>query len=103
WERGVRFFDTAPLYGYGESERRLGRALGGRPRDELVLATKVGRLLRADAPADPNQEHWRGTPPLSAVFDFSRDGILRSFEESLARLGLDRVDIVHIHDPDDHM
>lgn len=86
WELGVRFFDTAPLYGHGESERRLGRALADKPRDEFVLATKVGRLLRPEP-----------------VFDFSFDGVLRSFEESLERLGLDRVDIVHIHDPDDHL
>jgi aryl-alcohol dehydrogenase-like predicted oxidoreductase len=86
WELGVRFFDTAPLYGHGESERRLGRALADKPRDEFVLATKVGRLLRPEP-----------------VFNFSFDGVLRSFEESLERLGLDRVDIVHIHDPDDHL
>ena len=102
WERGIRFFDTAPLYGLGLSERRLGRFLADKPRDEFVLATKVGRLLRADAPPDPRESHWAGTPALNPVFDFSYDGVLRSLEESLERLGLDRVDIVHIHDPDDH-
>lgn len=103
WERGVRFFDTAPLYGFGRSEQFLGRVLAGRPRGEYVLATKVGRLLRADAPPDPGQPFWRGVPALNPVFDFSRDGVLRSLEESLGRLGIDRVDVVHVHDPDDHL
>ncbi len=102
WERGIRFFDTAPLYGLGLSEQRLGRFLADKPRDDYVLATKVGRLLREDAPPDPDQSHWAGTPPLNPVWDFSADGVLRSVDESLERLGLDRIDIVHIHDPDDH-
>src|SRR4029077_11682629 len=72
-----------------------------KPRDEFTLATKVGRLLRADVPPEPGQA-FRGTPPVNPTFDFSYDGVMRSFEESLERLGLDRVDIVHIHDPDDH-
>jgi aryl-alcohol dehydrogenase-like predicted oxidoreductase len=103
WDRGIRFFDTAPLYGHGLAERRLGQALARRPRDEFVLSTKVGRLLRADAPPAPDDAQWRDAPPLHPVFDFSHDGALRSFEESLERLGLDRVDIVLIHDPDDHL
>jgi D-threo-aldose 1-dehydrogenase len=102
WERGIRFFDTAPLYGLGLSEQRLGRFLADKPRDDYVLATKVGRLLRDDAPPDPGQSHWAGTSPLNPVWDFSPDGVLRSVDESLERLGLDRIDIVHIHDPDDH-
>jgi D-threo-aldose 1-dehydrogenase len=102
WERGIRFFDTAPLYGLGLSEQRLGRFLAGKPRDEFVLATKVGRLLRADAPPDPAQSHWQGVPPVNPVWDFSYDGALQSVDESLSRLGLDRIDVVHIHDPDDH-
>ena len=108
WDLGVRLYDSAPLYGHGESERRLGHVLDARARDDYVLATKVGRLLRAGAPPDPSQVapdgsyNWRGVPDLNAVFDFSRDGTLRSIEESLERLGLDRVDIVHVHDPDDH-
>src|SRR5262245_29466117 len=85
WELGVRYYDTAPLYGSGLSERRVGAALRERPRDEFVLSTKVGRLLRPEP-----------------VFDFSYDAALRSLEESLERLGLDRVDIALIHDPDDH-
>jgi D-threo-aldose 1-dehydrogenase len=103
WEAGIRFFDTAPLYGHGLSERRLGTALSERPRDELVLATKVGRLLRASAPPEESQAaFWPEVPPLNPVFDFSSDGVLRSLEESLARLGLDRVEVLHIHDPDEH-
>jgi D-threo-aldose 1-dehydrogenase len=100
WDAGIRFFDTAPLYGSGLAEQRLGAVLRDKPRDEFVLATKVGRLLRADAPPEPGQA-FVGVPPLNPVFDFSYDGVMRSFDESLDRLGLDRVDILHIHDPDD--
>lgn len=85
-ERGIRFIDTAPFYGAGRSERLLGMALRGVPRDSYVLATKVGRLVRDGG---------------KVVFDWTRDGILRSVEESLKRLQLDRVDILHIHDPDE--
>jgi D-threo-aldose 1-dehydrogenase len=102
WERGIRFFDTAPLYGHGLSERRVGRALAGRPRDEFVLSTKIGRLLREGAPADPGQSFWKGAAAANPVFDFSGEGAVRSLEESLERLGLGRIDIVLIHDPDDH-
>jgi D-threo-aldose 1-dehydrogenase len=91
WELGIRFFDTAPYYGEGRAERLLGEALRVYPRDEAVFATKVGRLIRPDAAGEPQ-----------AVFDFSSDATLRSLEESLERLGLDRVDVLHIHDPDDH-
>ena len=104
WGAGVRFFDTAPLYGNGLSESRVGAALRSRPRDEYVLASKVGRLLRApggrESPtifAEP-----AGAPPLEPVFDYSRDGVMRSIAESLERLGTDRLDVVHVHDPDDH-
>jgi D-threo-aldose 1-dehydrogenase len=96
WELGIRYFDTAPLYGAGLAERRLGGALSGRPRNELVVSTKVGRLLR------PGRSGWAGAPDLVDYFDFSHDAALRSLEESLGRLGLDRVDIVFVHDPDDH-
>jgi len=109
YEMGIRYFDVAPMYGYGNSERRLGRALVERPRDSFVLSTKVGRLLRADAPPDPGQAfdgkndyYYKGVPPVNPMFDFSRDAILRSVEESLERLGLDRIDILYLHDPDDH-
>jgi D-threo-aldose 1-dehydrogenase len=97
---GLRFFDTAPLYGHGLSESRLGRVLASRPRDDFVLATKVGRLLRDVRIAEDTL--YRGTPPVNPIFDFSYDGVLRSVEESLERLGLDRIDVLHIHDPDDH-
>jgi D-threo-aldose 1-dehydrogenase len=114
WDLGIRYFDTAPLYGYGNAERRLGAALAGRPRDDYVISTKVGRLLVAagevppgadiDRQADGEREdaYYTGTPPVRVVFDYSGDGIRRSVEESLARLRLDRVDILYIHDPDDH-
>ena len=85
YEGGVRFFDTSPLYGTGEAERRLGGALRGIPRDEVIIQTKVGRIVRPDR---------------SIYFDYSRDGVMRSIEESLERLGMDRVDILLVHDPD---
>jgi D-threo-aldose 1-dehydrogenase len=101
WEAGVRLFDTAPLYGHGLAELRVGQILRQMPRDEFTLATKVGRLLRAGAPPEPGQV-FRGVPPVNPVFDFTYDGVMRSVEESLERLGLSRIDILHIHDPDNH-
>ena len=101
WRAGIRFFDTAPLYGNGCSERRLGEALAKYQRTDFVLASKVGKLLRpihGEAPATV----YAGETSLMPVPDFSHDGVLRSIEESLVRLGLDRLDIVHVHDPDDH-
>ena len=104
---GLGFFDTAPLYGSGVSETRLGAVLSarvrgdGNGRDAFVLATKMGRLLVPDPARD--QDVWSDDlPPVGPVFDYSYDGTLRSLEESLVRLGLDRVDILHIHDPDNH-
>jgi D-threo-aldose 1-dehydrogenase len=99
WERGVRYFDTAPVYGAGLSERRVGAALRGRPRDEFVLSTKIGRLLVPGTP-DPS---FSGTPALAPKVDFSADGIRRSLEESLERLQLERIDVALIHDPEDHI
>jgi D-threo-aldose 1-dehydrogenase len=96
WELGVRTFDTAPYYGSGLAEQRLGAALCDRPRNDFVVSTKVGRLLR------PGPSAWHGAPALEAYFDFSYDAALRSLEESLGRLGLDRVDVALVHDPDDH-
>ncbi|MCW3816005.1 aldo/keto reductase [Micromonospora sp. DR5-3] len=100
WELGIRYFDTAPLYGGGLSERRAGAVLSGKPREEFTLSTKVGRLL-VPGGAD-TQEFWAEPSDLTPVFDFSYDGVLRSHAESLHRLGLDRIDIAHIHDPDEH-
>jgi D-threo-aldose 1-dehydrogenase len=91
WELGLRYFDTAPYYGSGLAERRLGAVLARKPRDAFAVSTKVGRLLHADASG------WQG-----AYFDFSYDAALRSLEQSLGRLGLDRIDVALVHDPDDH-
>ncbi|GLK72262.1 aldo/keto reductase [Ancylobacter dichloromethanicus] len=102
WDLGLRFFDTAPQYGNGLAERRLGAFLAGQPRDSYVLCTKVGRLLRRPAQAVGEDAYYKGTPPERPVFDFSYDGVMRSFEESLERLGTGRIDVLHIHDPDDH-
>ena len=101
WRLGVRTFDTAPHYGAGVAERRIGAALRERPRSELVLCTKVGRLLVE--PAAPTQSMFVEDSGLERRFDFSAGGVRRSLEDSLARLGLDRVDVVHVHDPDDHL
>lgn len=94
WDDGIRYFDTAPMYGGGRSERWMGRALAAYPRDDYVLSSKVGRLVRGDDdPPGPGEDPlWR--------FDFSADGIRRSVEESLARLGVDRLDVAFVHDPD---
>lgn len=103
WEQGIRYFDTAPHYGLGLSERRLGAALAGRPRDEYVLSTKVGRLLEPMSPPGDHDDGGFDVPAThKRVWDFSRDGIIRSLEESLERLGVDAIDIVYLHDPDEH-
>ncbi len=93
WQEGIRTFDTAPMYGNGLSELRLGRTLAGVPRDDYVLSTKVGRLVD-DVTADGYGRGWH--------FDFTRDGILRSVEASMQRLGIDRFDTLFIHDADDN-
>jgi D-threo-aldose 1-dehydrogenase len=103
WDAGIRAFDTAPHYGVGLSERRIGDFLAGRRRAEFVVSTKVGRrLVPATGPVD-GAEQFYGTPALSRVRDYSADGALRSLEDSLRRLRLDRADIALIHDPDDHL
>lgn len=103
WDRGIRYFDTAPHYGLGLSERRLGEFLRTKPRDQFILSTKVGRLLR------PNPEgvgtldmaHDFAVPAdLKRVSDLSASGILESVEESLERMGLDRFDVLFLHDPE---
>lgn len=101
WEGGVRYFDTAPLYGLGLSETRLNRFLRGKPRDEYVLSTKVGRLLKASAPDRRDGfGKWFDVPARNEVYDYTYDGVMRSLEFSLERLGVDRVDILFVHDID---
>ena len=103
WEAGIRYFDTAPHYGLGLSERRLGAALRDRPREEYVVSSKVGRLLVPnDQPRGVDDEGFVVRDDLRRQWDFSRDGVLRSLEDTLERTGLDRLDIVYLHDPDDH-
>lgn len=101
WEGGVRYYDTAPWYGLGQGEIRTGRALYRKPRDSYILTTKVGRRLfaprnRAAFKGGP----WRGGLSFDWVHDYTRDGILRSYEDSLQRLGINKVDLLHIHDLD---
>ncbi|MDP9825684.1 aldo/keto reductase [Kineosporia succinea] len=104
WKAGVRYFDTAPHYGLGLSERRTGEALRDRPRSEFVLQTKVGRLLApSDRGAERDLDFGFDVPKNhERVWDFSASGVRRSIEESLQRLGLDRIDVALVHDPDDH-
>jgi D-threo-aldose 1-dehydrogenase len=106
--KGIRYIDTAPLYGHGLAEERVGRAIATTPREELVVSTKVGRLLREGAPRDDSQYHdgipfYKDVPAAGPVWDFSYDGVRRSVEESLQRTGIDRFDVLHMHDPDDHL
>ena len=98
WDAGVRYVDTAPFYGVGQAERAVGDALRDKPRDEWVLSSEVGRLLRprtgGDAPADGR----RRPLPFDPIYDYSYDGIMRSHEDSLQRLGLARIDVLYVHD-----
>jgi D-threo-aldose 1-dehydrogenase len=97
----VTSLEALSSYGLGLSERRLGRALRGRPRDSYVLSTKAGRLLAPLGPGETvSPEGFATSARLKRVWDFSRDGILRSMQQSLERLGLDRIDILYLHDPD---
>lgn len=101
WAGGVRYYDTAPLYGLGLSETRLNRFLRGKPRDEYVLSTKIGRLLRACPPGERDGfGKWFDVPARKEVYDYGYDGVMRSLEFSLERLGVDRVDILYAHDLD---
>jgi D-threo-aldose 1-dehydrogenase len=105
WSLGIRYFDTAPHYGLGLSERRLGVALAGRPRDEYVLSTKVGRLLEEN-PAYAGERDTEGFDVPATIVrrrDYSRDGVLRSLESSLERLDSDRIDIAFVHDCEDYV
>jgi len=98
WDVGVRYFDTAPFYGYTLSERRLGAALKEHPRGEFVVSTKAGRLLQPDASVRPGDDGWAAPLPFRPYYDYSYGGILLSFEESLKRLGVERIDILYVHD-----
>jgi D-threo-aldose 1-dehydrogenase len=102
WKLGVRFFDSAPQYGNGMAEQRLGAFLKTKSRGEYVLCTKVGRLLRLPENPQGEDAYYKGTPPERPVFDFSYDGVMTSVAESLMRLGADHIDVLHIHDPDNH-
>lgn len=98
WDAGIRYFDTAPFYGHGLSERRMGDCLRPLPRESYVLSTKVGRLLRPGPSEQTPPNRAPAQLPFGIRLDYSRDGVLRSVEDSLQRLGLDRIDIVYIHD-----
>ena len=98
WRNGIRYFDTAPFYGHGLSERRLGEAFAAWPRHEFSVSTKVGRVIEADAGKAAKLNDGFAVSGSRAVFDYSRDGVRRSFEASLRRLRLDRVDILLLHD-----
>lgn len=101
WEGGVRSYDTAPLYGFGLAETRLNRFLRTKPRDDYTLTTKVGRLLRAAPPGEGDGiGKWFETPSRREVYDYSHDGVMRSLEDSLERLGVERVDALLAHDLD---
>jgi D-threo-aldose 1-dehydrogenase len=120
WDAGVRYYDSAPLYGYGLGEERVGRLLAAADPSAWALSTKVGRLLypmdviaadpslepdrpTVDIPGfDPSEGYFRGTDDRRPVFDYSYDGVMRSLEDSLERTGLPRIDILWLHDPDFH-
>ncbi|MBB3225139.1 D-threo-aldose 1-dehydrogenase [Massilia umbonata] len=98
WELGIRYFDTAPYYGFTLSEHRLGAALRERPRGDYVISTKVGRLMEPDRSVRPGECGWAAPLPFRPRFDYTYEGILRSHEDSLQRLGMDFVDILYVHD-----
>lgn len=100
WDAGVRYFDTAPMYGHGLAELRTGHALRWRSRDELIVSTKVGRLLRPARRETIDFAPWINAAPFTMHFDYGYDGTMRSIEDSLQRLALERIDIVFIHDID---
>ena len=100
WDAGVRYFDTAPMYGHGLSELRTGQSLRWKNRDELIISSKVGRLLRPARRQDIDFTPWTNAAPFKMEFDYSYDGVMRSFEDSLQRLALERIDICFIHDID---
>lgn len=93
---GITYFDTAPFYGFGLSERRVGDAIRDRPN--CIVSTKVGRLLRQGAWDNPDEHGWPAALPFHHTFDYSYDGVMRSYEDSLQRLGMDRIDLLFVHD-----
>jgi D-threo-aldose 1-dehydrogenase len=102
WDEGWRYFDTAPHYGLGLAEERLGLALRDKPRDEYILSSKVGRIIYEASDPAADDEGFDVSTTRRRRWDFSRDGVLRSIEDSLRRIGTDRLDVVFVHDPDDH-
>lgn len=98
WDAGVRYVDTAPFYGVGAAEHRVGDALRDKPRDEWILSTKVGRLLRPKTDTAPSPDGRLSPMPFKVVYDYTYDGIMRSMEDSFQRLGLARIDILNVHD-----
>jgi D-threo-aldose 1-dehydrogenase len=100
WDGGVRYFDTSPWYGRGLAEHRLGRMLYRRPRDAYVVSTKIGRVFRRPLNSEPIKDQWIGGLPFRPAYDYSYDGVMRSFEDSLQRLGLNAIDLLLIHDLD---
>lgn len=100
WDNGIRLFDTSPWYGLGLSERRMGVFLGGKPREDFTLSTKIGRVLDPDQKLGLQNDvgAWRNAPPFRYRYDYTADGVRRSVEDSLQRMGLSRIDIVYIHD-----
>lgn len=102
WDCGICYFDTSPHYGIGHSERRTGDLLRRKPRGEFTVSTKVGRLLVPQDPAGRMDESFEVPATHRRVWDFSRDGVLRSIDDSLARMGVDRIDVVFLHDAEEH-
>ncbi len=100
WDGGARYFDTSPWYGRGQSEHRLGRELYRRNRDDFVISTKIGRLLRRPLKGGPIKDQWIGGLPFETVYDYGYDGVMRSFEDSLQRLGIPSIDLLLVHDLD---
>jgi D-threo-aldose 1-dehydrogenase len=100
WDAGLRYFDTAPFYGHGLAEYRLGEGLRWRPREEYILSTKVGRLLAPRARSQVKSSFWVDPGPFEVIHDYGYDATMRSFEDSLQRMGLERIDIAFIHDID---
>lgn len=98
WNAGVRYFDTSPYYGYTRSEHRLGALLAECPRDSFVVSSKVGRLMRPDPSVAPGDDNWAIPYPFRPHYDYSYGGVMRSFEDSLQRMGLARLDVLFVHD-----